>query len=267
MSVHPPAAVVTYTASWDTPFSMRLRTTHWGSWLQRPEVPYLALCKLEKHCYQHVAELESENWGCGGGSSCGVNPWVLSLGTGAPMPRAWEDGMRSGFTSAILFCLGPTRTQWVRHSYPGEGYSSLSLMTEMLSLLEMSYETPRNDALLSTWIFFSPVKLDINLTNIPRDNLGEESPLLGQGFLREWKKTAEIVQSEGCGVSRWDPHRSAATAAGELCLKRDSGWPTSAGRGKLAAGSLEKPRETLARLWWLCGQKPDQWLRLRSNTI
>lgn len=95
MSVHPPAAVVTYTASRDALFSMRLRPTHWGGGL---EVPYLAMCKLEKHCCQHVAELAAENWGCGGESSCGVNPWILSLGTGAPMPRAWEDGMRSGFT-------------------------------------------------------------------------------------------------------------------------------------------------------------------------
>lgn len=144
---------------------------------------------------------------------------------------AWEVNS----PSAVLFCLGPTWTQWVRHSYPGEGYPSPSLMIQMLSLLEMPYETPRNDVLLTTWIFFSPVKVDIKVTNIPRDNLGEESPFLGQGFLREWKKMAEIVQSEGCGVSQWDPHRNAA-AAGELCLKRDSGWPTSAGRGKLAAG-------------------------------
>lgn len=173
--------------------------------------------------------------GCGGGSSCGVNPWVLSLGTGAPMPKAWEDGMRSGITSAVLFCLGPTWTQWVRHTSPGEGYSSPSLMIQMLPLLEMPNETPRNDVLLTTWIFFSPVKLNIKLTVIPKDNLGKESPFLEQGFLRESKKTAEIVQSEGCGVSRWDPHRS-ASAAGWLCLKRNTAWPTSAGRGKLAAG-------------------------------
>lgn len=42
------------------------------------------------------------------GRSCGVNIWLLNLGTGAPMPRAWEDSMRRGFTLCLSVLSGPS---------------------------------------------------------------------------------------------------------------------------------------------------------------
>lgn len=39
----------------------------------------------------------------------------------------------------------PPVDQWLRHTRPGEGYFSPSLMIQILSLLEMPYGIPRND--------------------------------------------------------------------------------------------------------------------------
>lgn len=103
-------------------------------------------------------------------------------------------------------------------------------MMQMLSFSEMPYDTPRNGTLLTMWIFLSPGKLNLKLTIIPRDILEEDR----KGFQSE---------EDHCGVGQWGPHGRDATLD-ELCLKRDSLWPTSAGKGRIFAVGAWKNLET-----------------------